>query len=990
MRGRKNPMPNNQSASYLPPCKVCGAPGTGFHYGVTTCGACKGFFRRSLLRKEPYVCVESGNCPIGPDSDRRKCCPKCRHDKCLSVGMSKDAIKTGRYSYEKKSKDVLEVMELREKLARSPLSTTQIPGIHSECVSGELREVNGYANGRKSEGLLGSSHQSQATGLTTMAGMEDDAFVSQQERTFQNRQSLTVSSDLNAQDVGNSFAMTGKRSVPQSRVVELDDLPPPCMSYTFVNKDLKRALKRKLNGKKTENDNIQKAETSDSSQSSMTTSVEGTESCSPGAPPTPDLGSTWPVDAPAEGEPLPDLFETIATQLCPSHPAPISLGPGIEAESFSSSSGQCCSNKSTRTPFTISSSLPLHPPAPPPPQLTSDFSASFTHPAPCYNNLPLTPAHLLDLDLSLPPVPETEEMPSFEGIKNQACCLSSDLFIPDGYEFPPLSAGIHQSEYRSVMSPTFCTLADEVEENICDLDCDFPEPTGGNTDASAQTENVQNVDSESSKTELPIGSLEWRRAEAIRQIDNSYDEVISLAEDLSKCQFYSYEMTLLGPIFNKLCISGPQKKAVSGSSTDQQSDVAKQASMQHDSQSHTISQNIPMQSNSPCHTNGHQAHMQSNSQYHTMSQQTPPLPDSQYQSNQTFAPSGISYPTPLPSATPLSTTHSTGFSPHPNHHRLSGSPSSSRSPPQSKPARSEQRFCEADYNKPLPWCEFSEGHLDDVASMLMEAHEKHIGKDMNSVSREEIAEKSEIYLKLCRLKERVFGRKTLLQNREEYYEILENTGVDIDGRKEWAEVTVKVTNDVLFKVVRFVKSVPGFRDLCKDDKIVLCRSSMVDCFFLGSFRGIDLRNHIIINEMNLASNVDECLGIIPEYDANVAFYSALTKRLQAMDLTLEEVILLKAICITSPDRDGLKERRKVEALYWRFLCCLLLSLHRRHPKPYSVYSQVITLLADLKTCVIVHHQLLEVFKVDIVKLTSEIDAPLYKEMMLINHPATAK
>uniref|UniRef100_A0A2C9JVD7 Nuclear receptor domain-containing protein n=1 Tax=Biomphalaria glabrata TaxID=6526 RepID=A0A2C9JVD7_BIOGL len=70
----------------------------------------EGFFRRSLLRNGEYVCIGNENCTIS--SNRRKSCPKCRYLKCLNVGMSKDAIKTGRYTYMKRTQDTIEIKQL--------------------------------------------------------------------------------------------------------------------------------------------------------------------------------------------------------------------------------------------------------------------------------------------------------------------------------------------------------------------------------------------------------------------------------------------------------------------------------------------------------------------------------------------------------------------------------------------------------------------------------------------------------------------------------------------------------------------------------------------------------------------------------------------------------------------------------------------------------------------------------------------------------------
>ncbi|KAK3580925.1 hypothetical protein CHS0354_008216 [Potamilus streckersoni] len=97
----------------LPPCRVCGERASGFHYGVNTCEACKGFFRRSLKKiKIDYKCVGKNNdCLIAPG--KRNSCPMCRYNKCIAVGMSKDAIKTGRYTHEKRTKDIVEIKKLQ-------------------------------------------------------------------------------------------------------------------------------------------------------------------------------------------------------------------------------------------------------------------------------------------------------------------------------------------------------------------------------------------------------------------------------------------------------------------------------------------------------------------------------------------------------------------------------------------------------------------------------------------------------------------------------------------------------------------------------------------------------------------------------------------------------------------------------------------------------------------------------------------------------------
>ncbi|KAB1260921.1 Nuclear receptor ROR-gamma [Camelus dromedarius] len=113
------------------PCKICGDKSSGIHYGVITCEGCKGFFRRSQQCNVAYSCTRQQNCPI--DRTSRNRCQHCRLQKCLALGMSRDAVKFGRMS--KKQRDSLHAevqkqlqrrqQEQREQAVRTPPAGAQ-------------------------------------------------------------------------------------------------------------------------------------------------------------------------------------------------------------------------------------------------------------------------------------------------------------------------------------------------------------------------------------------------------------------------------------------------------------------------------------------------------------------------------------------------------------------------------------------------------------------------------------------------------------------------------------------------------------------------------------------------------------------------------------------------------------------------------------------------------------------------------------------------
>ncbi|KAM8966614.1 nuclear receptor subfamily 4 group A member 3 [Pelodytes ibericus] len=84
--------PSRSSSSVEGTCAVCGDNAACQHYGVRTCEGCKGFFKRTVQKNAKYVCLTNKSCTV--DKRRRNRCQYCRFQKCLSVGMVKEVVRT--------------------------------------------------------------------------------------------------------------------------------------------------------------------------------------------------------------------------------------------------------------------------------------------------------------------------------------------------------------------------------------------------------------------------------------------------------------------------------------------------------------------------------------------------------------------------------------------------------------------------------------------------------------------------------------------------------------------------------------------------------------------------------------------------------------------------------------------------------------------------------------------------------------------------------
>lgn len=89
------------------PCFVCQDKSSGYHYGVSACEGCKGFFRRSIQKNMVYTCHRDKVCVINKVTRNR--CQSCRLQKCLDVGMSKELVRNDRTKKKKEEKRQVEV-----------------------------------------------------------------------------------------------------------------------------------------------------------------------------------------------------------------------------------------------------------------------------------------------------------------------------------------------------------------------------------------------------------------------------------------------------------------------------------------------------------------------------------------------------------------------------------------------------------------------------------------------------------------------------------------------------------------------------------------------------------------------------------------------------------------------------------------------------------------------------------------------------------------
>jgi len=116
------------------PCVVCGDKSSGYHYGVSSCEGCKGFFRRSVQKNMTYQCHKDQNCEINKMTRNR--CQFCRFQKCFVVGMSKEELRLSNHA-----KKLLNESDPKTVNVRSERSNKKRPSTVTKRSVDEVQQV---------------------------------------------------------------------------------------------------------------------------------------------------------------------------------------------------------------------------------------------------------------------------------------------------------------------------------------------------------------------------------------------------------------------------------------------------------------------------------------------------------------------------------------------------------------------------------------------------------------------------------------------------------------------------------------------------------------------------------------------------------------------------------------------------------------------------------------------------------------------------------
>ncbi|KAJ8290035.1 hypothetical protein GJAV_G00008000 [Gymnothorax javanicus] len=190
----------------------------------------------------------------------------------------------------------------------------------------------------------------------------------------------------------------------------------------------------------------------------------------------------------------------------------------------------------------------------------------------------------------------------------------------------------------------------------------------------------------------------------------------------------------------------------------------------------------------------------------------------------------------------------------------------------------------------------------------------------------------------------------------------------------WQHCALRLTDAVQY-VVEFAKHIPGFRQLCQNDQIVLLKSGSMEVVLVRMSRAFNTENNTVFFDGKFAGK--ELFKSLACNDLITAVFD-LAHSLCALRLTEPQVALFSALVLINEDRPCLEERGRVERVRKEVELALNHTLRRDNQE--ALLHKLYQKMAMLKSLCSLHIEKLHWFRQLYPLTVHSLFPPLYKEL----------
>ncbi|XP_030062576.1 nuclear receptor subfamily 1 group D member 2-like [Microcaecilia unicolor] len=180
------------------------------------------------------------------------------------------------------------------------------------------------------------------------------------------------------------------------------------------------------------------------------------------------------------------------------------------------------------------------------------------------------------------------------------------------------------------------------------------------------------------------------------------------------------------------------------------------------------------------------------------------------------------------------------------------------------------------------------------------------------------------------------------------------------GQQIWEEFSMSFTPAVK-EVVEFAKRVPGFKDLSQHDQINLLKAGTFEVLMVRFASLFDVKERTVTFLSGKKYSVDELRSMGAGDLLNSMF--EFSEKLNALQLSEEEMSLFTAVVLVSADRSGIENVNSVEALQETLIRALRTLIMKTHPNEATTFTKLLLKLPNLRSLNNMHSEELLAFKI---------------------------